>query len=116
MGLPGVRARPAYFRPSFSKWTGRVCKGVQVHIIEAEKVRPVELGVRLLFALRDLYPDDFELTPPGPDRRRFLDLLCGGDDLSTALAKDDSPEPLLERWAQEADEFREDRRDCLIYP
>ena len=84
MGLPGIRTRPVYFRPSFSKWTNQVCRGIQIHILEPEKVQPVELGVRLVFALRDLYPDDFELTPPGPDRKHFLDLLCGGDRLSAA--------------------------------
>lgn len=115
MGLPGVKARPAYFRPSFSKWTDQVCRGIQVHIFEPEKVRPVELGVRLLFALRDLYPNHFRLTPPGADRKRFLDLLCGGDDLSTALENDHSPDALLEKWAQKAEEFRKQRQDYLLY-
>lgn len=115
MKLPGIRTRPAYFRPSFSKWAGDICRGVQVHIFEPERVRPVELGVRILFAIRDLYPDSFRLTPPGPDRRRFLDLLCGGDQLSNALENDDSPEPLLNMWAQEAEEFGRRRRDYLLY-
>ncbi len=115
MKLPGIRTRPAYFRPSFSKWAGDICRGVQVHIFEPEKVRPVELGVRILFAIRNLYPDSFRLTPPGPDRRRFLDLLCGGDQLSNALENDDSPEPLLNMWAQEAEEFGRRRRDYLLY-
>ncbi|HHT84238.1 MAG: exo-beta-N-acetylmuramidase NamZ domain-containing protein [Bacillota bacterium] len=115
MGLPGIRTRPVYFRPSFSKWTNQVCRGIQIHILEPEKVQPVELGVRLVFALRDLYPDDFELTPPGPDRKHFLDLLCGGDQLSAALADDDSPESLLSIWSQEAEEFKKKRQDYLIY-
>jgi len=115
MELPGISTRPVYFRPTFSKWTDQVCRGIQVHILEPEMVRPVELGIRLLFALRDLYPDHFELTPPGPDRTRFLDLLCGGDQLSTALADDESPEPLLSVWAQEAEDFKNKRQDYLMY-
>lgn len=115
MKLSGIKTRPVYFRPSFSKWTGDICQGVQVHIFEPAKVKPVDLGVRILFALRDLYPDNFQLRPPGPNRKRFLDLLCGGDQLSRAIENDDSPEPLLNLWAQEAEEFSRKRRDYLIY-
>lgn len=115
MGLPGAKARPVYFRPSFSKYNNQVCRGVQLHILDRDKLRPVEVGVKVLFALRDLYPEEFRLTPPGPDERRFLDVLCGGEDLSAALANDDSPEPILEKWSQEAEEFRKTRQDFLIY-
>lgn len=115
MGIPGIRTRPVYFRPSFSKWTGDICQGVQIHIFEPRDINPVELGVRLLFAVRDLYPDDFRIIPPGPSGKHFLDLLCGGTQLAEALENHDSPDGLLNSWREEAEHFSAKRRDFLIY-
>lgn len=115
MGFPGVKMRPAHFRPSFGKWTGDICQGIQIHIFESRRVRPVELGVRLLFAIRDLYPDDFRVIPPGPNGKHFLDLLTGGTQLTKALERDNSPEPLLDLWNQDTEEFLEKRRNFLLY-
>ncbi|HHW18495.1 MAG TPA: DUF1343 domain-containing protein [Firmicutes bacterium] len=113
--LPGIAVRPVFFRPAFSKWTGEVCEGVQVHVIDPKKARPVELGVRILFTVRDLFPDDFRLRAPGATGRYFIDLLGGGPDLSEALQKDESPDNLLESWRSQAEEFAKRRRDFLIY-
>ncbi len=115
LNLPGIKTRPVYFRPSFSKWKNDVCEGVQIHILQPKKVQPVQLGVKFLFVLRDLYFNDFELTSPGPDRRRFLDTLCGGTQLSYALENDRSPESLLGVWAQESEKFVQRRKEFLIY-
>jgi uncharacterized protein YbbC (DUF1343 family) len=32
--LPGVHFRPARFQPTFHKWAGRLCGGVQVHVTD----------------------------------------------------------------------------------
>jgi len=115
LNLPGIKARPVHFRPSYSKWAGNICQGIQIHIFEPNVVRPVETGVRLLFTLRDLYPENFEVTPPGPNGKHFLDLLCGGAQLTDALKHDSSPDRLLDTWNKEAQDFTSKREDFLIY-
>lgn len=113
--LPGVLLRPIHFRPSASKWAGQECRGVQFHVQDFRAVRPVELGVRLLFALRDLHPGDFAFREPPPDGPHFLDLLAAGPDLRRALVQDGAPVALLEDWARQAREFEERRRPHLLY-
>src|SRR5690606_25304013 len=38
--LPGLRFRPVRFRPTFDKWQGAECGGVQIHVIDANALRP----------------------------------------------------------------------------
>ena len=64
LALPGLAATPVYFTPSASKHCGELCGGVQLHVMDADALRPYELGVRLLDLLRRLYPDDFAFLPP----------------------------------------------------
>ncbi len=41
---PGVMFRPVYFKPSFSKFQGEQCGGVQLHITDVRAFRPLETG------------------------------------------------------------------------
>lgn len=78
MKLPGVEATPVYFTPTTSKHQGVLCGGIQLHIMDEKALRPVELGVRLLDLLRQMYPEDFAFLPPvRPDGKIFLSLLAG---------------------------------------
>lgn len=78
MKLPGVEATPVYFTPTASKHQGVLCGGIQLHIMDEKALRPVELGVRLLDLLRQMYPEDFAFLPPvRPDGKIFLSLLAG---------------------------------------
>lgn len=46
--------------------------------MDADALRPYELGVRLLDLLRRLYPDDFAFLPPvRADGKPFISLLAG---------------------------------------
>lgn len=113
--LPGVLVRPIHFRPTAGKWAGQECRGVQFHVRDPIAVRPVDLGINLLFAARDLHPGDFALREPPPDGRDFLDLLAAGSGLREALVQDDTPQRLLADWARQAGEFEERRRPHLLY-
>ena len=46
--LPGAAATPVYFTPTASKHCGELCGGVQLHVMDADALRPYELGMRLL--------------------------------------------------------------------
>lgn len=115
LDLPGVAIRPAHFQPWASKWSGQVCGGVQLHVLNPREVRPVELGVRFLFALNKAFPGDFSLREPEPGGRYALNHLTGSAQLSQALRNQESPEKLLESWQAESAAFQEAFRSCLLY-
>ncbi len=113
--MPGVLWRPTRFRPASGKWAGESCGGVQVHVRDPRAVRPVELGVRLLFALRDTHPDRFAMREPPAEGGYHLDRLAAGSELREALSGEDSPERLLAAWREQSEDFRARRRQFLLY-
>lgn len=52
--LPGVVFRTAWFRPTFQKFAGQDCGGVQLHVIDRAAFRPVRTGLAVLATMRDL--------------------------------------------------------------
>ncbi len=81
-GLPGVIARPTYFVPTYKKYVGEVCEGVQLHVTDRTALKAVKTGLVLLEIFARLYPKNFEFLPPrAEDGRRFIDLLSGDDKL-----------------------------------
>ena len=83
---PGVRFRPASFIPMFGKYTGQLCHGVQVHVVDRYKVRPVELGIKMVLTAKKLGGENFAFTPPRHEKGEFtVDLMFG----SSLLRKKD---------------------------
>lgn len=115
LNIPGARFRPVVFRPSCDKWSGEVCRGVQIHVLDRESFCPVCTGVKILFVLRDTHPGKFSLRNPDSEGRYFLDLLAGGPELRVFLQSQNGPDELLEKWNEEAGEFAQARREFLIY-
>lgn len=75
---PGVRFRPASFTPMFHKHAGRLCHGVQVHVIEPRAVRPVALGAAMVLTVKELSGAHFAFTAPRHEVGDFTaDLLFG---------------------------------------
>lgn len=110
--LPGVLFRPVYFNPTFSKHQGKLCQGVQLYITDARAIRPVDVGVEMLFAIKGLYPVFAFLPPLKEGSRPFIDLL-GGDKV---YREDDVDVPaLLEQFHTESREFSLRKQDYHLY-
>lgn len=62
---PGLVLRPLYFCPTFDKWQGHSCGGVDWQIIDPQKVRSVQTTVGLIACAASLYAEHFAwLEPP----------------------------------------------------
>ncbi len=55
----GVIYRPAFFTPTFSKFQGQLCCGVQVHVTDKNAFSPFACGVKLVETIRDMYGVEF---------------------------------------------------------
>lgn len=114
LGCPGVVATPVYFTPNTSKHRGTLCGGIHLHVVEEYLLRPVELGVKLLDLLRQMYPQDFQLLPPYRDGgKRPLSLLAGHREFENP---DWDAEAILSRYAAESEAFRLRKAPYEIYP
>ena len=80
LGLAGVAFRPHVFRPTFHKFAGQDCGGVQLHVTDEAAFRPYETGLRLVKLLRDLDPSRFRWRTERYEYRDdvpAVDLLAG---------------------------------------
>src|SRR5207237_1251265 len=106
--LPGVRFRPARFLPTFHKWSGRLCDGVQIHVTDASRFKPFLTGLAQIAASRRP-PYEFE------KRRMPIDILCGTDAIRKAIERG-TPLPAIERaWQRDLERWKRLRASYLMY-
>ena len=116
--LPGVGFRPLTFRPTFHKFAGQVCGGVQVHIADRGAFRPYLTGVAMLRALFSLGGGAFAWRTERYEfvsDRPAVDLLTGGDAVRKGIESGANLDDLRATWSAAETAFAERRRGCLIY-
>ena len=112
LALPGVRFRPVWFTPTFSKHAGEACGGVQLHVFDRDAFRPVRTGIALLATIRTLHPDEFAFLAGDPP---FFDKLAGNGWIRRAILDGATHEAIEARWHMELLRFRQIRRTYLLY-
>lgn len=94
LGLPGFRARPLTFQPTFHKHRGEICGGVQVHVTDPVSFRPVRTYVALVALAHAQAPDRFEFRTEAYEFRDDVpafDLLTGSSDARERTLRGDPP-------------------------
>jgi uncharacterized protein YbbC (DUF1343 family) len=79
--LPGVIFRPLHFQPTFHKFAGQVCGGVQVHVTDRRSFLPVATYTSIIAAIARHWPDQFAWKEPPYEyetKKRPIDILAGG--------------------------------------
>ncbi|PYN98061.1 MAG: DUF1343 domain-containing protein [Candidatus Rokuibacteriota bacterium] len=116
--LPGVTFRPVRFIPTFHKWAGRLCGGVQLHVTDVERFKPYLTSIGLIAAARAEAPRGFSWKRPPYEFERTklpIDILFGTDTIRRAIERG-ATLPAIERsWARELDDFNKRRAPSLLY-
>ncbi|MBD7908544.1 exo-beta-N-acetylmuramidase NamZ family protein [Sporosarcina gallistercoris] len=108
LNLPGVTFRAASFTPTFSKHSGKLSHGVQIHITDRNKYEPVETGLHIVKTIKDLYPEQVQLTP-------FFDNLIGNGWVRQGIENGMTVEEMKSRWEKELKGFEKVRKKYLLY-
>jgi len=118
LDLHGATLRPVEFQPTFQKYAGESCRGVQVHVTDAWVFRPYEAYLRLLGAVLPTVAmslrwrtEEYEFVADRP----AIDLLTGGPEFREAVDSGQSLEDLLATEARGAAEFDSERRGAWLY-
>ena len=118
MQLQGLAFSPVHFTPTFQKYAGQQCHGIEIEVIEASVVDSLLLGVIFLEQARAQDPELFRWRT---DPYEFvtdpiaIDLLWGGSDLRHGLEQGLSPRDLIEARESERCQFLELRQQHLLY-
>jgi uncharacterized protein YbbC (DUF1343 family) len=116
LSLAGLGCRPTFFTPTFSKYEGQVCGGIQLHVDDRLALRPVSVGVHLIQTIRRLFPDDFEWRPPWrPGDRLPIDRLSGSDRLRQQIDAGVAAGEIVASWVPELQAFASRRQTYLLY-
>lgn len=86
--LEHVRLLPTRFQPTFDKFAGKSCGGIDIQVTDAREFRSVELSVAIIASAASLYPQEFLwLNPPYEYEtvKAPIDILFGSDRLRDAV-------------------------------
>ncbi|MBM3789992.1 MAG: DUF1343 domain-containing protein [Acidobacteria bacterium] len=110
LGLEGVLFRPAFFTPISSKHQGQACQGVQVHVTDRDRFRPVFVALHMLSVIKKSYPSEFQW------RESAIDRLAGTDGLRRALDRGMPVNETIAGWQEGLKSFDAARRRYFLYP
>ena len=102
LGLPGFRARPVTFRPTFHKHAGRDCGGVQIHVKDAQAFRPMATYLAALALARAQDPAQFAFRTEKYEFREdvpAIDLLTGSAEARVRMTRGERPIDVAEAIA-----------------
>ena len=118
----GIWARSCAFRPTFHKFAGQTCLGVQPHVRDPSAFAPVFFYTAMIAAARAQRPDLFDWRRESYEfvvDPIAIDLLYGSDRERLLIESGPSPDDLLDLrslWATDEDEFLARRAPFLLYP
>lgn len=111
--VSGAAFRPVYFQPTFSKYQGELCEGVQIHIKNKKKYKAVDAAVYMLHYIANNYNEEFKwITSEDFGGKYFIDLLSGTGEIRTRKY---NPKVLLEKWNKESLEFKNKKEKYHLY-
>src|SRR5688572_1511241 len=116
--LPGAVFRPAVFEPTFQKHAKQPCGGCQIHVTDREAFKPVLTGAALIQMFRRFDPQNFAWRQPPYEyehEKLPIDILAGSDSLRRQIESDLQPQSIADSWRDEEEEFRDRRREYLLY-
>ncbi len=117
-GTGGVVLRPLSFEPTSNKWSGKCCRGFQIHITDPARYAPYMLSLKLLQILFLLYPDQFQWKQPPYEyeyKRLPIDLILGDRRLRERIESGDPIDEVADSWQKELAEFSGLCSDYYLY-
>jgi uncharacterized protein YbbC (DUF1343 family) len=111
--LKGVIFRPIYFTPNSRKPIKLLYRGVQIHITDPASFSPVDLGLTILYDLRQNWPKRFK---KGINKNKdMFDKAAGTDKTRKLLLEGKSVEYIKRSWQKDLKDFKKSRKKYLLY-
>ncbi|CAN5370059.1 DUF1343 domain-containing protein [soil metagenome] len=117
-GFEGVAFRHVFFKPTFQKWAGQVCGGVQIHVTDREAFKPVIVGIAMMKTVYDMYTDKFQWKQSAYEYvfdKNPIDVVCGTDKIRKQIESGVSVNEIEASWTEGLADFRALRNDFLLY-
>jgi len=113
--LQGVYFRPIYLKPFYAVGAGQDYQGVQVHIMDYDKVALTDIQFYVMEALAELHPDKAVFKGGFEKRYRMFDQVAGSDQIRLKFAVRHKFEDIKEYWYKDVDSFRALSKKYYLY-
>ncbi|OFY62292.1 MAG: hypothetical protein A2V64_05440 [Bacteroidetes bacterium RBG_13_43_22] len=116
--IPGCAFRIHHFIPTFNKFQGEFCNGIQIHVTEPEKYYPVSTSLEIFDAIMDISPGKLQFNLPPYEYEYELmpfDILSGDSGMRRSLLNRTPVKLEKERWAAEIEVFRKEFKAVCAY-
>ena len=117
--LPGCAFRIHDFIPTFNKYAGQYCRGIQIHVTDPTVYRPVATAMHLFDAVIRTSPEGSLAFNPPPYEYEYrlmpFDILSGDSRMREVLQSGSSLKEEIARWDSEIRYFTEEFREMAIY-
>ena len=117
MDFKGVEFNEVEFTPRFipskatyPKYKDEKCYGIEIRIVDREKVSPLKIIVSLIDVIYEMHPNEFKFKT-----NNFIDKLYGSDKLRNTIIFDLDLNILFEDWRRDKINFSKLRQPFLIY-
>jgi len=107
--LPGVKFREIWFTPTFSKFSGQLCGGCQLHVTDRNAFRSVATTLNILAVVKQLYGDKLEF------HAAYFDKVMGTSGVREALERGVPVEKIVAGFQPGLDDFAKLRAPFLLY-
>ena len=108
LSMSGVRFRQVKFIPYFSKYSGQLCEGSQIHITDRYSYDAYTVSINIISTVHDKYPGSFEFY------QKYFDKVNGTDKIRK-LIDDDDMDSILEENAIQINSFKDKYRAISLY-
>lgn len=112
--LPGCVLRPLSFQPTFHKFAGQVCGGVQVHVTDRTAFRSVTLYTAAISLIREHRGEAFAWKQPPYEYETVklpIDILAGGEAWRRDVEAGRDAREMAADWQPDLDCFRHQTED-----
>jgi uncharacterized protein YbbC (DUF1343 family) len=117
--ISGCVFRIHTFIPTFNKFAGENCNGLQIHVSDPKVFYPVATAYEIIDAIIETSPvDSLEFNPPPYEYEYKLmpfDILSGDSVMRNSLLNRVPVKIERQRWQQDIEEFKSEFRDRLFY-
>jgi len=110
--IPGVKFRETHFTPTFDKYLGLVCGGVQIHVTDASTLEAITVATHMMVEAKRLYAE-FDWRG---DAGRWIALLTGSTRFGDMLMAGAPAAQIVGAWRKELSEWNRRRDGYLLYP
>lgn len=117
--IQGCSFRMHDYIPTFHKFAGQFCRGIQIHVTDASLFRPVATALHLFDAIIKTSPAGSLTFNPPPYEYEYklmpFDILSGDGRMREVLENGLSLNDEISRWDASIADFRSDFRQMALY-